>query len=129
VKKQRHPSGSADIFRRFAAEIRHYLRSKRGAPDAEDIVQEGFVRLLQPEPAEVPENSRAWLCRTCANMAADGYDHRLVRERVHVELPDLEQAPDDCSDPARLVEARQQLQFVWRALAACQRAIAEDDSE
>jgi len=116
----------SDAFRRHAAELRHFLRSRRGAPDADDLVQEGFVRLLQTGTATVPDNARAWLYRTCANLAADSYDHRLVRDKLHVEDADVEGAEDACADPARVADARQQLHEVWAALlqlpVACRRA-------
>jgi RNA polymerase sigma-70 factor (ECF subfamily) len=111
------PASLAELFRRHAAELRGYLRGRRGAADAEDLVQESFIRLLQASPTQAPDDPRAWLYRTGANLAADAYDHRQVRERVHVDCPDIEEeAADPCADPARRVEASQQLQQVWIAL-------------
>ena len=106
----------AAIFRRYAGELGRYLRARRGAQDAEDLVQEGFVRLLQNNAAEIPQNSRAWLYRTCTNLACDGNDYRTVRESVHVECDDLGDFEDACADPAQHIEGRQQLRQVWLAL-------------
>lgn len=107
----------ADLFRRHAAELAGFLRGSRGAPDAEDLVQESFVRLLQASADEAPDNPRAWLYRTSANLAADAYDHRQVRERLHVEGADVaDEIPDPYADPARHVEASQHLRHVWAAL-------------
>ncbi|CAG0951161.1 putative RNA polymerase sigma factor FecI [Rhodocyclaceae bacterium] len=107
----------ADLFQRYAAELRAYLRTRRGSADAEDLVQESFVRLLQASAASPPDDPRAWLYRTSANLAADAYDHRMVRERLHVEWPEMdEEVADVCADPARQVEAGQGLRQVWRAL-------------
>lgn len=109
----------ADLFQRYAAELRAYLRARRGIADAEDLVQESFVRLLQASAASPPEDPRAWLYRTGANLAADAYDHRMVRERVHVEWLEMDaEAADACADPARQVEASQGLRQVWAALLA-----------
>lgn len=69
----------AELFYRHAAELCGYLRFRRGAPD----------------------NPRAWLYRTAANLAADAYDHRQVRSRLHVDWPDLaEEAASPCPNPA-----------------------------
>lgn len=109
-------SSLAENFRRYAAELRRYLQSRRGSHEAEDLVQEGFVRLLQNEAGARPENPRAWLYRTCANLASDSHDYHRVRESVHVELDDFENIKDEVADPAQRIEAQQQLQRVWLAL-------------
>lgn len=106
----------ADIFQRYVSELRRYLRARRGAHDAEDLVQEGFVRLLQSSVSGAPGNSRAWLYRTCTNLAYDSNDYRAVRDRVHVECNNLDDLGDECADPARKIEGRQQLQQVWLAM-------------
>lgn len=111
----------AELFRQHAAELRGFLRFRRGAADAEDLVQESFVRLLQASATRVPDNPRAWLYRTVANLAADAHDHRLVRERVHVsvhvESAELvDEVADHRADPARQAEANQSLQKAWGAL-------------
>jgi RNA polymerase sigma-70 factor (ECF subfamily) len=118
VNSQKKPSPTiADLFRRHAAELAGFLRARKGAPDAEDLVQDSFVRLLQANAAEAPDNPRAWLYRTGANLAADAYDHRQVRERLHADgAESTEDIPDHRADPARHVEASQHLRHVWAAL-------------
>lgn len=112
------PASLADLFRFHAAELHGFLRFRRGASDAEDLVQESFIRLLQTsDTQQTPDDPRAWLYRTGANLAADAYDHRQVRERVHVEWPEIaDEAADHCADPARHVEASQRLRHIWAAL-------------
>lgn len=107
----------ADLFRRHADELAGFLRARRGAADAEDLVQDSFVRLLQTGATGLPDNPRAWLYRTGANLAADAYDHRQVRERVHVDWPEsADDIPDHHTDPERHVEASQHLRHIWFAL-------------
>ncbi len=106
----------AAIFRRYVGELGRYLRARRGAHDAEDLVQEGFVRLLQSSALGTPENSRAWLYRTCTNLACDSNDYRSVRESIHVECSNLDELEDGCADPAQHIEGQQQLRQVWFAL-------------
>lgn len=111
------PVAIAELFRRHAAELCGYLRARRGALDAEDIVQESFARLLATSQTDAPDNPRAWLYRTGANLAADAHDHRQVRSRLHIDWPDLaDEAVDSCADPARHAEASQKLQHIWTAL-------------
>jgi RNA polymerase sigma factor (sigma-70 family) len=106
-------SALALVFRRHAGSLRRFLQTRRGACEAEDLVQEGFVRLLQNGAAVFPDNPAAWLYRTCANLAADAYDRRCVRDDVHVECEDVDDIEDAASDPAQRVGTRQQLQRVW----------------
>lgn len=106
----------ADVYKRLAGELRHFLRGRRGADDAEDLVQDSFVRLLETGRTQEIANPRAWLYRTGANLAADARDHRRVRATVHVDDADVEAVADRRADPARVVEARQQAKQVWAAL-------------
>jgi RNA polymerase sigma-70 factor (ECF subfamily) len=112
----RMPRRFSDLFAHHAAELRAFLRNRRGVKDAEDLVQESFVRLMQTGASEAPQNSRAWLYRTCANLASDAYDYQQVRRRAHTEGVNLDTLPDEPGDPARLVSTRQELQCVWSAL-------------
>ena len=110
-------SKPADLFLRYAADLRAFLRVRRGAADAEDLVQESFVRLLQTSAVDAPDNPRAWLYRTSANLAADAYDHRMVRERLNVDWPDMDsEAVHACADPAHRADASQRLRQVWIVL-------------
>lgn len=61
------------------------------ASDAEDVVQDVFVRLLRPGGAQVPERPGAYLRRAVANEAVSHW-RRHKRERLVDELPDSGQA-------------------------------------
>lgn len=106
----------AEVYIRLAGELRQFLRRRRGADDAEDLVQESFVRLLETGRMQEIANPRAWLYRTVANLASDAGDRRRVRAAVHVDDADVETVPDRRADPARVVAARQQAEQVWAAL-------------
>ncbi len=117
------------LFARHMEEIRRFLRHSRAAPDADDLVQEGFVRLLQCPPERFPDNPRAWLFRTCSNLASDARDYRRVREAAHgrrATPAELDAVAAPALDPAARSEAQDQLLQVWRALqslpAPCRRA-------
>lgn len=113
-----HPLVQA--FRRHARELVQHLRGRRGAADeAEDLVQESFVRLLEAEQAGQPvQQPRAWLYRTSGNLAADAWDHRQVVARVVDAEADPDAVLDLRADPARRAAACEQLDQVWAALTA-----------
>ena len=114
-------SGSAslaEVFVRHANELKHFLRGRRGAESAEDLVQDSFVRLIETGQTQQVANPRAWLYRTGANLSAVAGDHRRVRAAVHVDGADVEAVADQRADPARIVEARQHAEHLWAALQA-----------
>lgn len=110
------PRRFSDLFAHHAAELRAFLRNRRGVKDAEDLVQESFLRLIQTAAVDSPQNPRAWLYRTSANLASDAYDYQQVRRRAHAEGVESGTLSDEPADPARLVSSRQELQRVWSAL-------------
>ena len=118
--------GPGALFRRHAGGLRRFLKRRQGAGEAEDLVQDGFLRLLQNDGAGTLANPAAWLYRTCANLAADRHDYHCVRDAVHVETERLDELPDETADPAARFAQRQQLQRVWVALlglpAPCRQA-------
>ena len=62
------------IFRATAAPLVLYARQWLDRGEAEDVVQEAFIRLL--EQRHMPENARAWLFRCVRNGA-------ISRQRAH----------------------------------------------
>ena len=110
------PASFGEVFVRHARELRHFLRTRRGAADADDLVQESFVRLLETGRTQDIANPRAWLYRTSSNLASDGADHRRVRAHVHEDDADVDAVADHRADPARIADARQQVAHLWAAL-------------
>jgi RNA polymerase sigma factor (sigma-70 family) len=110
--------GIGEVFARHADELVRFLRCRRSEPEASDLVQEGFLRLLKSSTGNVPGNARAWLYRTCSNLAADARDYRRVREAVHATASpgQVECIAAPASDPAAWMEATEQLQCAWQAL-------------
>jgi RNA polymerase sigma-70 factor, ECF subfamily len=123
------------LYRRTAAALRAYAaRVLGGATDADDIVQESYLRLVRAPPAtKDPQQLRAWLFRIASRLIVDHWRHgRLERgapdrsaARAMTPGPDI---------PLRLDMARvfeqlspQQRQLMWLAYVegADHREIAE----
>ncbi len=56
----------------------------RNAEDAEDVVQETFVRLWKTREDIRIENVRAWLLRVCRNLCLDALRRRKVRDQARL---------------------------------------------
>ena len=54
----------------------------RSTEDAEDVVQETFIRLWRAGSDLELESTRAWLLRVCRNLCLDTLRRRKVRERA-----------------------------------------------
>jgi RNA polymerase sigma-70 factor (ECF subfamily) len=71
-----------------------------GSPsDADDIVQETFVRALQHEPQGRADGWRGWLARVASNLAIDALRRRRRRDYTGQWLPGVFETGDDASPP------------------------------
>ncbi len=104
-----------ELVSRHAAKLRAFvLRLTRDAADADDIVQETFLRLWL-HAAEFESRSRVttWLCRIAHNLAMD----RLRTKNRLRPLPDDETMPISARQP-RLVDEKRRAEALERAIAA-----------
>lgn len=98
--------------------LRKLLRSRgRSADDADDLIQEAFLRLqlyCRDKPVEQPE---AFLVRTALNLSIDG--HRRASSRLTI-VERVENLPlvDGAPPPDEVLAAQQRLQRVKQALDA-----------
>lgn len=83
------------MYQLFYWELLKYMRRNTASEaEAEDIVQETFLRALEHEDrleAMREEQCRAWLYRTAKNVQIDRYRHR----KAEPELTEPEAAEDD----------------------------------
>lgn len=86
------------------------------ATDAEDIVQETFVRALRSPPPDRSRPLRPWLVRVTANLARDALRHRRRRRYDGPWLPMPIEVPSDLPGPEDRVERREEVG--WAALVA-----------
>lgn len=78
------------FFRRYAGEVRAAVERRLGKHDAEDVLQDAFVRLLRhPDPAAI-DNPRAFLYQISANLATDRERVHAVRARHHAPMEALD---------------------------------------
>jgi RNA polymerase sigma-70 factor, ECF subfamily len=75
-------------------------RMTGSAADADDLVQETFVRALERPPADLRDGWRAWLSRVATNLAIDALRRRKRREYVGPWLPAPIDTGDQASPPA-----------------------------
>ena len=93
-------TGTADLWRRFAPELRRFLRHKvRDADLADDLLQEVFVRVhLHLARLRAPERVAPWLYRIARNLAVDHLRRRAVQAdpvaEMVVWLEDPEPSPE-----------------------------------
>lgn len=80
--------------------------------EADDVVQETFVRALRSPPPDRSRPLRPWLVRVAANLAKDALRRRRRRAYAGPWLP----APIEAEAPDALVERRQTVG--WAALVA-----------
>lgn len=73
--------------------IRLAWQNTRSRADAEDIVQETFLRLLKQRPFDSEEHRKAWLIRVTVNLCKDF--HKSAHRRKTVPLDEArDQAPE-----------------------------------
>ncbi|MFZ2404937.1 MAG: sigma-70 family RNA polymerase sigma factor [Methylobacter sp.] len=100
-----------DLFLKHAHEVSAFIRGRwPREQDADDIMQESFLRLSQVPNPETILNPRAFLFTTASNMAVDRHRRRKTRERYIEPNADLENLADDPLSPDRHSEARQALE-------------------
>ncbi len=84
--------------------------------EAEDVVQTAFIRYS--EATGTIENPRAFLYKTCFNIGIDQIRRRQVRQNYSKSVVDSDAEAVEEVGPERLIEGRQRLNIVTRALWA-----------
>ena len=88
-------------FDQHAARLKGFAyASVRDADEAEDVVQEAYVRLVTEVQAHrVPDNVGSWLFRVCGNLLASRGRHRSVVERAKPFLVErgVGRSPEDAT--------------------------------
>jgi RNA polymerase sigma-70 factor (ECF subfamily) len=89
---------------------RHFLwglcyRMTASAADADDLVQETFVRAIERPPLDMPDGWRAWLARVATSLSIDALRRRKRCEYIGPWLPAPVETGDEVSPAAPRVAA------------------------
>lgn len=83
---EKGPSGAlADLHDRYDRWLTRNVRKRFGAQDAEDLVQETWLRVASLGVVDAIRHPKAFLLRTATNLALDGHRHRAVIEKTSDE--------------------------------------------
>ena len=107
-----------DIYLQYQEELCRSAMKKFGISrsEAEDVVQTAFIRYT--ESTVSVENPRAFLYKTCSNIVIDQIRRRQVQLSYAQSVTDSEAESVEEVGPERLVEGRQRLSIISRALWA-----------
>jgi RNA polymerase sigma-70 factor (ECF subfamily) len=99
-----------DEYRRFLWGLSY--RMTGSAADADDVVQDTFVRAIEHPPARTDEPLRPWLVKVALNLSRDLLRRRKRREYVGPWLPSPVDTTDEPAPPSHepIVDGRQTLE-------------------
>lgn len=69
----------AGLYESHAQELRCFARRRVGREEAEDVVQDAYLHLMQKERFETLDHPRAFLYRIAANLTVDSLRKRKTR--------------------------------------------------
>lgn len=96
--------------------VRHVARRLGGRADADDVIQDTYLRVRKIPPETEIHNPRSYLFRIADNVALDHLRSRNARNR-HLTADDSFDAPSDEASAERTVDYRQRLKLLERAVA------------
>jgi len=107
---------TADIYLQYHEELCRGVIKKfsLSRSEAEDVVQTAFIRYT--ESATPVLNPRAFLYKTCSNIAIDHIRRRDVRNSYARSVVEMDYEPAGEIGPERQLEARQRLELISKAL-------------
>lgn len=108
-----------EVYSRYRDELCHYLvrQYTLDLAEAEDVVQAVFTRVAETNIVLTLDNPRAFLYKMAANTCIDHKRRDKVRANYQTQVVESDEEREfDYADPAREVEAGQQLRCVTDAL-------------
>ena len=106
---------------RFARLMKFCRRRGRSQEEAEDLIQEAFLRLHEYCRTTEVRNEEAFLTRTVANLAINEYRRDRIVSYANETVEELEQGvglADASPGPERILAAQQRLDQITRVLGA-----------
>ncbi len=112
-------NGLDDLYRRHFTALSAFVRRKFGSgpPDPEDVAQAAFERYAALANRSEVRNPKAFLYRCARNYVIDHRRRQAVSTRLAAEVESLNPTGASAdSDPARVLEAREELAAVIAAI-------------
>ncbi len=106
---------------RFARLMKVCRRRGRSQEEAEDLIQEAFLRLHEYCRKSEVRDEEAFLARTVSNLAINEYRRGRIVSYAQETVEDLEQSiglSDSSPGPERICAAQQRLDEITRTLGA-----------
>ena len=106
---------------RFARLMKVCRRRGRSQEEAEDLIQEAFLRLHEYCRTTEVRNEEAFLARTVSNLAINEYRREQIISYASESVEEIEQCvglADAGPGPERIVAAQQRLEQITRVLGA-----------
>jgi len=95
-----------NLYQTHACEINRFVRRRVGRQEAEDIVQDAYLHVIQNGTIVGLEHPRAYLFRVAANLALDAVRKAKTRLRYHDEASYFLSAGDSEAAPERAIDIR-----------------------
>jgi len=111
-------AGSLSYFGRLMKKCRRRGQSQE---EAEDLIQEAFLRLHEYCRESVVRDEEAFLARTVSNLAINSYHHRraaCLADETLEELENTHPLVDSSPGPERVIAAQQRLDGIVETLRA-----------
>jgi len=96
--------GLADLHDRYDRWLTRNIRKRFGAQEADDLVQETWLRIASLGVVDAIRHPKAFLLRTAINLALDGHRHRAVVEKSADALRSSDQTEADQLEAVLLEE-------------------------
>lgn len=118
LSKKNPPAELEDVYLQYNEELCRAVIKKFSLnhTEAEDVVQAAFIRYTDSSTTVV--NPRAYLYKTCSNIAIDQIRRRDVRNDYARNVAEMEVESVEELGPLRQLEASQRLGIISRALWA-----------
>ena len=110
--QESHDAVLEALYQAHAHELRGFARRRVGRQEAEDIVQDAYLHLLQRGAVGALEHPRAYLFRIASNLAVDAVRKTRTRSRfAEDEIEFLSFAANEVSPEAAAEDASEMRQF------------------
>lgn len=103
--RKREPEALAELCARFYPAVLKFMHYRVGAGQAEDLTGEVFLRVVRAIEGQ-NGSFRAWLYRIAANVVAQWFRQKRIRERVRIDGAAVEASTSRAVNPAEAAARR-----------------------